>query len=313
MPLDPKAKALLTAIAAAGEPAIDSIPLDVARAQVEKGMARMNIPVMPVGFIKNTSFMGSGREIPVRIYIPEGEGPFPVMVFFHGGGWVLFSLDTYDPMCTHICSMAGCIVTSVDFRLSPEHKFPAAIDDCLDASRWIAEHCMEWNGDASRIFLSGDSAGGNLAAVTALRIRDEGGPAIKGQVLIYPVTDYFQPEKPSYAEFADGYSLTRDALKWFWNMYLSSSDDAADPRTSPLRASGLSGLPPALVIVSAYDPLRDDGIAYAKRLAAAGVSVNMSLYEDMIHGFISYLGIFRQATTALEEISEWVRKTSLPV
>ncbi|MEI7499121.1 MAG: alpha/beta hydrolase [Bacteroidota bacterium] len=308
MPLDPEAKALLAAIAAAGEPSIDTIPLDAARAQVENGYAGMKIPVLPVGLIKNTSFTGSGGEIAVRIYIPEGEGLFPVIIFFHGGGWVFFHLDAYDPVCTHICAAAGCIVVSVEYRLSPEYKFPAATNDCLEASRWIAEHCIEWKGDASLIFLAGDSAGGNLAAVTAIRIRDESGPAIKGQVLIYPATVYYAPEKPSYTEFSDGYNLTKDALKWFWEKYLVSNEDARNPKASPLLAPDLSGLPPALVIVSGYDPLKDEGIDYAKRLAEAGVSVQMSLYEEMIHGFLSYLGILHQAKTAIDEISRWIKQ-----
>jgi len=306
--LDPKVKDLLTAIAAAGLPSIESIPLDAAREMVHKGYAAMRIPVMEVGSIQNRNFSISDGKIDVRIYIPSGEGPFPVMVFFHGGGWVLFHLDAYDPICSHICALAGFIVVSVEYRLSPEYKFPLATDDCLEATRWTAKHCSEWNGDPFRIFLAGDSAGGNLAAVTAMRIRDEGGPDILGQVLIYPATDYYEPEKPSYAEFAAGYNLSMDDMKWFWKMYLDNKEDAKNPKAAPLLAPNLSGLPPALVIVSGFDPLRDEGIAYADRLKKSGIQVRLSVYEEMIHGFLSYLGILKQAKTAIKEISGWLNE-----
>ena len=310
MDLDSKAKALLTAIAAAGEPALDAISVDAAREQVETGYARMKTPVKPVGSVRNICMQGTDGEIPARVYKPKGTGPFPVIVFFHGGGWVFFRLDAYDPICTHLCASTECMVVSIDYRLSPEYKFPAAVNDCLDATRWFAAHCEEWHGDTTRLFLAGDSAGGNLAAVTAIRIRDEGGPHVKGQVLIYPVTDYCKPEKPSYVEFANGYSLTRDAMRWFWDKYLESEEDAKNPKVAPLLAPDLSGLPPSLVIVSGYDPLRDEAIAYANRLMEAGIPVQLSVYEDMIHGFLSYLGIFKQAKIAIGEITEWLKKLS---
>ena len=308
MELDQKAKALLTAIAAAGETDIDAVPLDVAREQIEKRFAKMKIPVTSVDSVLDRSFEGPGGEIAIRIYTPAGKGPHPVIVFFHGGGWVLFHLDTYDPICTHLCDTNKSIVVSVDYRLAPENKFPAATNDCLAATRWIGEHCKVWNGDPSRTFLAGDSAGGNLATVTALRIRDEGGPPITGQILIYPVTDYFKPEKSSYFEFAEGFGLTENDMYWFWDKYLDKVEDARNPYAAPLLASDLSGLPPALVIVSGYDPLRDEGLAYAKRLAEAGVPVQMSFYGDMIHGFLSYLGILKQAVNAVNEISAWIKK-----
>ncbi len=306
MELDPGAKALATAIAAA--PSIDTIPLELAREQVIKGFAKMKIPVKQVSSTRNILARCECGDIPVRIYTPYGQGPFPVMVFFHGGGWVLFNLDTYDPICTHLCSSAGCIVASVDYRLSPEFKFPAAIDDCFEAVKWISEHCNEWNGDPGSLNLAGDSAGGNLATVVAIRIRDEGGPVIKSQVLIYPATDYLQPEKPSHIKFSEGYGITMNDLRWFWDKYLEKEEDASNPWAAPLLAHDLSGLPPSYVIVSGYDPLRDEGILYAERLKEAGVRVHLSVYEDMIHGFLSYLGILKQAATAIEEISGWIKK-----
>ncbi|MCX6279001.1 MAG: alpha/beta hydrolase [Bacteroidetes bacterium] len=330
MALDSKAKALLTAIAAAGEPDISAIPIEIAREQVEKGYSRMKIPVKPVGSVQDVHVPDPNGSITVRVYTPSVAGPFPVMVFFHGGGWVFFRLDAYDPICTHLCEATGCIIFSVDYRLSPEAKFPVATDDCLAATRWIYEHCEQWNGNRDSIILAGDSAGGNLATVTAMRIRDENGtlnekptdrssqidttkrPVIRlaGQILLYPVTDYWTPDKPSYIEFAEGFGLTRDAMKWFWDKYLESASDAVNPRVAPLLAPDLSGLPPTLIIVSGFDPLRDEGIAYANRLKQAGVHVKLSVYEDMIHGFLSYLGILKQAKAAIGEIAGWVKCNS---
>ncbi len=309
MALDPKAKALLTAIEAAGPVNFDAVPLEFAREQVDAGYSRMKIPVKQVGSVRDLSLPGPESDIPVRIYTPEGDGPFPVIVFFHGGGWVFFHLDAYDPVCSHLCAIAKCIVVSVDYRLSPESKFPAATDDCLQATTWVSGHCSEWNGNPERIFLAGDSAGGNLAAVTALRLRDEFAHSpvpIMGQILIYPVTDYYKPGKPSYVEFAEGYGLTRDAMGWFWDKYLGYDGDATNYLVAPLQAPSLFRLPRALVIVSGYDPLRDEGIAYANRLSGAGVTVTLSVYDDMIHGFLSYLGILNQGIDAIEEIALWL-------
>ena len=306
MKLDPKARALLTAIAVAGEPAIDTVPLEYAREQVEKGYGRMNIPVKQVGAITNRTVQGSGGEIPIRIYTPFGKGPFPVVVYFHGGGWVFFHLDAYDPTCTHLCLSSESIIVSVDYRLSPEFKFPAAIDDCFESAKWANLHCMEWNGIPGSLVLAGDSAGGNLATVVSMKFLAEGSSLVKGQVLIYPVTDHYLPEKPSYIEFADGYGLTKDAMKWFWGKYLAKEEDALNPLAAPLKSSNLQGLPPAYILVAGYDPLRDDGLQYAEKLKEFGVNVTLSVYEDMIHGFLSYLGILRQATTAIDEIGGWI-------
>jgi len=307
-PLDPKAKALLTAIAMAGVPNLAELPPVVAREEVDKGYARMKIPVVPVHSVRDYLIPGAVNDIQVRVYHPENQGLLPVIIYFHGGGWVFFHLDAYDPICTHLCVAAGCIVVSVEYRLAPENKYPAATDDCLEATKWAAGHLEHWNGNPSAIFLAGDSAGANLATVTAMRIRNEGGPAIRGQVLLYPVTDYFNPERPSYIEFAEDYGLTRDAMKWYWNQYLTTEKDAQDPGVAPLREPDLSDMPAALVMIAAYDPLRDEGLAYAKRLQEAGVEVYLSVYEDMIHAFLSYLGILQQAHLAIEEIAGWIKR-----
>jgi acetyl esterase len=199
-------------------------------------------------------------------------------------------------------------VLSVDYRLAPEFKFPAAPDDCLAATRWAAEHAAEFNADPTRLAVAGDSAGGNLATVTALRIRDEGGPPLRGQLLIYPVTDYHTPPTPSYLANANGYYLTRDDMIWFWGHYLNHAGEANHPHASPLRAPDLHSLPPALVITAEYDPLRDEGEHYAGRLRAAGVPTVLSRYEGMIHGFFSLGGLFEASQRAVREANGWLRQ-----
>ena len=236
----------------------------------------------------------------MRIYTPQGSGPFPVLVYFHGGGWVIGNVDTHDPTCRTLTNAAGCVVVSVDYRLAPEHKFPAAVDDCYAATQWVAANAAAINGDSSRIAIGGDSAGGNLTAVVAIEARDKGGPPLVFQLLVYPVTDY-SFSTPSYRDNGDGYLLTKDSMVWFWDHYLRSEADGQDYRASPLRASDLTGLPPALVITAEYDPLRDEGEAYAARLQEAGVSVTCTRYDGMIHGFYGLTAVVDQARKAVEE------------
>jgi acetyl esterase len=210
-------------------------------------------------------------------------------------------------MCRNLCASAGCVVASVDYRLAPEHKFPAGIEDCLQATRWAAAHAAELGADASRVAVAGDSAGANMAAVTAIRVRDEGGPTLCGQLLLYPVTDYHTPGTPSYTANAAGYGLTRDTMKWFWDHYLSDPSEGAHPHASPLRAPHLSGLPPALVITAEYDPLRDEGELYAEKLRAAGVPTTLIRYDGVNHGFMFWVGVVDKAGAAMNEACEWLR------
>jgi acetyl esterase len=290
-------------------PSIESVPLAQARELVENGMRRMKIPVRPVGAISEVQIPVEHPQesITLRIYTPSIPGPYPVMLFFHGGGWVFFNIEDYDPICTHLCEASGCLVVSAGYRRSPEYKFPEAVNDCYLATRFIALHCAEWGGDSTRIFVAGDSAGGNLAAVTALRIRDEGGPQIMGQILIYPVTDHFMHKKPSAALFAEGYNLSSKDMEWFWEKYLQNAEEGRNYLAAPLLAPTHGGLPPALVIVSGYDPLRDEGLEYADKLKNHGVPVKLLVYEEMIHGFLSYLGIFKQGKAAIGEIAAWIK------
>lgn len=305
MPVDPQIQALLDK--GTGVPATHILSVPEARAQYEARVALM-APPAAVAEVDERSIPGPGGLLRLRVYRPLGTGPFPLLVFFHGSGFVLCSLDTHDGMCRNLCAGAGCVVVSVDYRLSPEHKFPAPLDDCVCATHWAVQHADELSADGARVVLAGDSAGGNLAAATALRLRDEGGPVLQGQLLIYPVTDYHTPGTPSYRANAEGYGLTRDTMIWFWNHYLADPADAANPYASPLRAASVAGLPPALLVTAEFDPLCDEGEDYAARLRAAGVPVRLSRWAGMNHGFFFWVGIVDKADAAMAESCAWLRE-----
>jgi acetyl esterase len=222
--------------------------------------------------------------VPVRIFWGTDESPAPVLVYLFGGGWVTGGLDDVEPSCRRVANAARCAVATVGYRLAPEHPFPAALDDCLAATRWLAHNAEELGLDARRLAIGGASAGGNLAAVVALRFRDEGGPALTSQLLVYPVTDHL-PDTPSMRECSDRYFLDARSLEWFWSLYLSDPGDV--DAATPMRARDLRGLPPALVITPEHDPLRDEGERYADRLCEAGVEAAAVRYDGMVHGFFS--------------------------
>ena len=305
MPIDAEIQALLDL--GASVPATHTLSVSAARAQYE-GRIRLMAPPAKVGAVANRSIERPGGSLALRIYRPEGAAPFPLLVFFHGSGFVLCSLNTHDWMCRNLCAGGGCVVVSVDYSLAPEHRYPAGLDDCVLATRWVAEHGAEIGGDGGRIAVAGDSAGGNLAAAVALRLRAEGGPRLRGQLLIYPVTDYHTPGTPSYRENAEGYGLTRDTMIWFWDHYLSDPTEAQCPYVSPLRAPDLAGLPPALVVTAEFDPLRDEGESYADRLRAGGVTARSSRWNGMNHGFLFWVGRVRKAGAAMAECCSWLRE-----
>jgi acetyl esterase len=304
MPVDPQIQALLDK--GAGVPATHALPVDAARALYEARIAAM-APAAEIALVREEIIDGPGGKLRIRLYTPKGTGPFPLLVFFHGSGFVLCSLDTHDGMCRNLCAGAECVVASVDYRLAPEHKFPAGAEDCLVATRWAAAHAAVLGADPARIAVAGDSAGANMAAVAALRVRDEGGPELCGQLLLYPVTDYHTPGTPSYAENAEGYGLTRDTMKWFWAHYLNDASEGGHPHASPLRAPDLSGLPPALVVTAQYDPLRDEGEFYAEKLRAAGVPTTLTRYDGVNHGFMFWVGVVDKAGAAMSEACLWLR------
>jgi acetyl esterase len=305
MPVDPQIQALLDL--GTGVPATNTLSVAEARVQYE-GRARLMAPAAEVAAVTERVIAGPGGDLKLRVYRPLGQGPFPLLAFFHGSGFVLCSLDTHDGMCRNLSAGAGCVVVSVDYRLAPEHKYPAGLDDCVFATRWIAEHAGELNGDVNRLALCGDSAGGNIAAAAALRFRDEGGPRLSGQLLIYPVTDYHTPGTPSYRENAEGYGLTHDTMVWFWDHYLGDPSQAADPCVSPLRAPNLGRLPPALVVTAEYDPLRDEGEYYAEKLRAAGTPAITSRWDGMNRGFFFWVGRVDKAGDAMVVSCRWLRR-----
>jgi acetyl esterase len=241
------------------------------------------------------------------VYQPEGDAPLPVLVFFHGGGWVIGDVESYDATCRQLANTSGCVLVSVEYRRAPEHKYPAAADDAYAATVYVAAHADEFGGDASRLAVGGDSAGGNLAAVVAQMARDRGGPAIAFQLMVYPVTDY-SFETASYSENAEGYLLTTEAMRWFWGHYLSTADDGKQPYASPLRAADLRNLPPAHIVTAEFDPLRDEGEAYAAALAKAGVKATFHRYDGMIHGFFQWSPMIPQSRALIEECGAALRE-----
>lgn len=308
MPLDPQVRKLLDDLARLGAPPIETLSPEEARANFS---ARLRVPGPAVAAVEDRAAPGPGGPVPVRIYRPAGEGPRPLLVWQHGGGWVVGDLETADNTCRHLCAAAGCVVASVDYRRAPEAKFPAPLEDCLAALQWAAAHAEELGADPSRLAVGGDSAGGNLAAAAALRARDEGGPAIAFQLLVYPVMDA-RCDSPSYGENGEGYGLTAAAMRWYWSHYLADEAAGANPLASPLRAPDVSGLPPALVITAQYDPLRDEAEAYAERLRAAGVPAACSRYPGMNHGFFGQSGILDGAARAIEEAASALRSALKP-
>lgn len=265
----------------------------------------------PVARVEDRAVPGPGGDIPVRVYSPEATEPLPAVVFFHGGGWVICDLDSHDGLCRGIANGAGAAVVSVDYRLAPEHRFPAAVDDCFAATCWVAEHAGELGIDGSRIAVAGDSAGGNLAAAVSLMARDRGGPALAFQLLVYPCLD---PDlaTPSHREHAEGFFLTRSGMRWYWDQYLGSPEDARHPYAAPSRAPDHSGLPPAPVITAQHDPLRDEGEAYAARLAEAGVAATARRYDGMFHGFFSFGAVLDAARAANDEAIAALRAALVP-
>jgi acetyl esterase len=284
MPIHPLAQESLAVREAAGAKSVEQLSVADARQQAER-LIYLQGPPQPVYQVVDHEVDGPNGPIPVRVYTPGPGGPFPALVYFHGGGWVLGSLETVNVVCTQLANAVPCVVVSVNYRHAPDDKFPAAAEDAYAAIRWVADNAASLNVDAGRIAVGGQSAGGNLAAVVALMARDRGGPRLVHQYLNVPVTHY-SFDTPSYADNAEGYGLTRAAMLWFWECYLSDVADGANPYASPLRAPDLRGLPPAHVVTAELDPLRDEGNAYAVRLREAGVPVRHTCYEGMVHGFL---------------------------
>jgi acetyl esterase len=269
--------------------------------------AQLGSPETPGVATNDRVIPGPEGELPIRVYTPPGDAPMPVLVFFHGGGWVIGSIQTHDRTCRELAMQAGCIVVSVEYRLAPEHKFPAAVEDAYAATDWVVKHAAELGGDSSRVGVGGDSAGGTLAAVSCLMARDRGGPTLVFQLLIYPGTDYVFDDE-SCRQNAEGLLLTVADMHWFMDHYKRDAADEENPYLAPLRAKSLAGLPPALVITGEYDPLRDQGEAYGRRLQADGVKVTLRRYDGLVHGFIGMTAIVDAARVAMEETAATLRQ-----
>ena len=309
MPLDPQVEYVLGLVAKSPYPEFHTVSPEEAREIFEQTAPALNIRPENVYRSEDLWIDGIDGDIPIRIYTPHAPAAhekFPILVFYHGGGFVIGSLDSYDSLCRALANRAECIVISVDYRLAPEQKFPAAVNDALGAYQWVSDHAHELDGDATRLAIAGDSAGGNVTAVTAIRIRDEGEVVPLLQVLIYPVLDA-TPERFSHHEFAEGMLLTRSNILWFYDHYMNVLDDAQNPYLSPILTEDLSGLAPALIIVAGHDPLRDEGIEYAGRLKEAGVAVEFCNYEGMIHGFLSFADAIDQVMTGIEHVARALR------
>ena len=269
-------------------------------------MAALAGPRQEVARVEDRTIPGPAQPIPVRVYWPEAGKKLPALVYYHGGGWVIGNLDSVDRSCRALANASGCVLISVDYRLAPEHKFPAAVEDADAAVRYVAEHAAEFDIDPNRIAVGGDSAGANLATVACLIARDRGGPKIAFQLLVYPVTDY-DDDRASSHEFAQGYFLTRPMMDYFWGHYLAQPVDGRNPHASPIKAESLAGLPPAMVITAECDPIRDQGEAYAQRLRESGVPVSLKRYEGAIHVFFNLAGVVDSGRQAIADAGAALR------
>jgi acetyl esterase len=300
MQLDPQMKAILDQAAALGAKPFHSMTPPEARAALETLFEAFRGQPKEVAKTEDRKIPGPAGDIPIRIYTPAGGGPFGALVFFHGGGWVIGSIETHDVTCRDLTAGAGCVTISVGYRLAPEHKFPAGLEDCYAATKWVADNARSLNVDANRIAVGGDSAGGNLAAVIPQMARDHGGPKIAFQLLIYPATDCAD-QTPSQHEFTeDGYILSRRDMEWFYGYYLAASE-RTNPYACPALAKSFANLPSAFVLTAEFDPLRDEGENYAEALRKAGVMVKAKRYDGVCHGFVSMAALLDAGKRAVAE------------
>ena len=308
--LDPDAAAVFREFQEAGRPPYETVSPAEARELYLKGRVVSNPEPPELASVEPLTIPSPAGSIPARVYTPtrlrKAGGLAPGLVFFHGGGWVIGDLDSHDVVCRKLADEGELMVVSVDYRLAPEHKFPAAVDDAIASTKWIAENAKQFGIDASRLMVGGDSAGGNLAAVVAISARDGNGPDIAGQLLIYPAID-FAMTHPSHREPETSILLTHSVIRWFRDHYLNGAADVGDWRASPARARTLIGLPPAYVLTAGADPLRDEGDEYARRLKEAGVAVTHRTFPGQFHGFFTMGKLLQQANVAAGEIGVWLK------
>lgn len=305
----PQIQAVIDTLDELGVPKLQDISTEAARTLMETMSAARNedYPPPEVAEVEDTATGAEYGNVPVRIYRTSSDSSAPVIVFYHGGGHVIGSIESYDAVARFLAVKAGCTLVSVEYRMAPEHPFPAAVEDCYDATRWVAGHAEKLRIDPERLAVCGDSAGGNLAAVVALMARDSGAFDVSAQALIYPVIDY-RGGTPSYERFGEGYGVLEiDTVSWFMDRYLPDPDKRDDWRASPRNAPSHAGLPPTLVVTAACDVLHDEGVDYAKQLQAAGVAVEQVNFPGMVHGFFSYLGLVDDAERAHETVARFLR------
>lgn len=308
MALHPQAQALLELVAREGAPEYHTLTAAEARVLA----ARRKLPPGPEVQVTDLQMPGPGGPIRLRLYRPSQRGFLPGLVYYHGGGFVIGSLDSHDPLCRELCQGSGCAVVSVDYRLAPEAPFPAAVNDAYAALSWVHENADELGLDHQRLAVGGDSAGATLATVAARLAKERRGPPVALQLLAYPITDFRSLDTGSYREFAEGYLLTRASMAWFRDHYLQDPAQRSDPRASPLAAENLIGLPPALVITAECDVLRDEAEAYAERLVQAGVRTELVRYPGLIHGFLSRYALFDDGRVAIARCCDALRRALVP-
>lgn len=304
MPLEPEIHAHLQRQAA--QPAAALSDLKAYREGATRTAATLPRRNLPIAGKRDLSIPTPDGSLEARLYSPQGEGPTGLLVYFHGGGWAASDLETHDALCTDMTSVSGVRVLSVAYRLAPEFRFPLPLDDCWHATVWSSRNAAELGADAARIAVGGDSAGGNLAAAVALRAREEGGPALAAQLLIYPATELSRTDTPSYSENASGYGLTAEAMRAFIGLYLPNPEDALHRYASPLLAPDLSGVPPALILTAEYDPLRDDGVLYAEALDRAGVEATHLPGPGLIHTFARLAALSPGSAANMDAAARWL-------
>ncbi len=311
MPLDPQCRALIEA--AAGSAPFDGSDHIAVRNGYAATISAFRHATGELNSVVDSAFPGPAGDVPIRIYRPQGDGASlaPCLIFYHGGGWAVGDLDTHDHMCRHLAHGSGAVVISVDYRLAPEHKFPAGLADCIAAVHWVIDNAGKLEVDATRVAIGGDSAGGNLAAAVTIEMRDTGGPKLALQLLIYPAVD-FTADNNSLRENATGYMLTREALEMFTDLYLPDRTTRSDPRASPLLCASHTDLPRAFVQTAEFDPLRDEGRAYAEALMAAGCPVEYKCYPGVIHGFARMGAKVDAGLTALDDACGVLREALMP-
>jgi acetyl esterase len=304
--LDPEIQPIVDLMESAPGPPGHLVPIEQARANHDRETAVLSGPGEEVAEVRDIAVPGPGGAIPVRVFCPEGEGPLPLVAYVHGGGWTMGSIEGFDPLCRALANASGAVMASIGYRLAPEHRFPAGLEDVRAAVLRLAEMAPSLGADPARMAIAGDSAGGNLATVTARRLRDEGGSPLRFQALVYPVCDSAL-DTDSYRTSREGFGLSALAMKRYWDLYLDGAD-GREPDASPLRADDLSGLPPAFVLTVRDDVLRDEGEAYARALESAGVPVTLRRYDGAVHGFFRWLAKSRLSRRAVAEVGGALRE-----